>query len=80
MKCDVEKLIRAIVNAMVDAPNEVAVNRIEGSQITIYEIKVAKTDVGKIVGRHGRNATALPAADPQLKIVYRPAFSGWLIS
>ena len=54
-----ENLIRMIIKAMVDAPEEVMVKEIESQWVSIYEIKVAKTDTGKVVGKHGRNAEAL---------------------
>lgn len=54
-----EDLIRTIVMAMVDFPDELSVKRIEGSKISIYEVNVAKADTGKIVGKHGRNIEAM---------------------
>jgi uncharacterized protein len=55
-----EVLIHSILSAMVDAPDQVNVNRIKGvNGLSIYEIKVDKTDTGKIIGRQGRNAAAI---------------------
>jgi uncharacterized protein len=55
-----EKLIRSIVTAMVDLPDEVLVNCVAGGNgVSIYEVKVAKTDTGKIIGKQGRNAEAM---------------------
>lgn len=55
-----EDLIQFILSAMVDAPDQVSVHRIRGRNgLSIYEVKVDKTDTGKIIGRQGRNATAI---------------------
>jgi uncharacterized protein len=52
-------LIGIIAQELVDNPQEVSVSSIEGDQITVYELRVAKTDLGKVIGRKGRNALAL---------------------
>ncbi len=52
-------LITEIVKALVDQPDEVSVNEIEGSHTTILEIGVAKTDMGKVIGKQGRTAQAI---------------------
>ncbi len=52
-------LIKHIVQAMVDYPEQVAISEVEGKQITVLEIKVAKEDIGKIIGKQGRNAQAI---------------------
>ncbi len=52
-------LIRDIVRALVDQPEEVTVSEIEGTHALILELKVAKTDIGKVIGRHGRTAQAI---------------------
>ncbi len=52
-------LITEIVKALVDQPDEVSVNEIEGSHTTILEIRVAKTDMGKVIGKQGRTAQAI---------------------
>jgi predicted RNA-binding protein YlqC (UPF0109 family) len=55
-----ENLIQHILSAMVDAPDQVNVHRIRGRNgLSIYEVKVGKTDTGKIIGRQGRNAAAI---------------------
>ena len=54
-----ETLIRSVVMALVDLPAEVSVKRIGNNHLSIYEIKVAKTDIGKVVGKQGRNIEAL---------------------
>ena len=52
-------LISTIVKALVDHPDEVYVNEIQGKQITVLELKVAKEDIGKVIGKQGRTAHAL---------------------
>ena len=54
-----QELIRLIALALVDKPDEVNVNVIEGSQRTVIELEVAKEDVGKIIGKKGRTADAI---------------------
>ena len=52
-------LIELIARALVDNPDEVAVTALEGSQATLLELKVAKEDLGKIIGKQGRTARSL---------------------
>jgi predicted RNA-binding protein YlqC (UPF0109 family) len=52
-------LITAIVKALVDQPEEVSVNEIGASQTIVLEVRVAKTDMGKIIGKQGRTAQAI---------------------
>jgi len=52
-------LIELIARALVDNPDEVAVTALEGSQATVLELKVAKEDLGKIIGKQGRTARSL---------------------
>ena len=52
-------LIREIVQALVDHPEEVSVIEVEGSHTTVLEVRVAKTDMGKIIGKKGRTAQAI---------------------
>lgn len=54
-----KELVRMIVQAMVDYPEEVDIKEIEGLNTVILEIKVSKRDVGKLLGRKGRNIAAL---------------------
>ena len=54
-----KELIREIAQALVDQPDEVTVTEIEGNQTTVLELKVAKTDLGKVIGKQGRTARAL---------------------
>ncbi len=52
-------LITEIVQALVDQPEEVSVNEIGGSHTTVLEVSVAKTDMGKVIGKKGRTAQAI---------------------
>ena len=52
-------LIERIARALVDNPEEVSVTALEGSQATVLELKVAKEDLGKIIGKQGRTAKSL---------------------
>ena len=52
-------LIERIARALVDKPEEVMVTAIEGNQATVLELKVAKEDLGKIIGKQGRTAKSL---------------------
>ena len=48
-----------VVKALVDQPDEVSVNRVEGDRCVIFEVRVAPDDVGKVIGTGGRNAAAI---------------------
>ncbi len=52
-------LITEIVKALVDQPEEVSVNEIGGSHTTVLELRVAKSDMGKVIGKQGRTAQAI---------------------
>ena len=52
-------LIKHIVQALVDNPEQVDISEVEGKQSTVLEIKVAKEDIGKVIGKKGRNAQAI---------------------
>ena len=52
-------LIAYIAKALVDKPEEVVVTEIRGQQTTVIELKVAKEDLGKVIGKQGRTARAI---------------------
>jgi predicted RNA-binding protein YlqC (UPF0109 family) len=52
-------LLVQIVKALVDNPEQVQINAIEGSQTTVLELRVAESDMGKVIGKHGRTAHAI---------------------
>ena len=54
-----KELVEAIAKALVDNPDQVQVRAIEGEQITAFELRVHASDLGKIIGRQGRNAKAI---------------------
>lgn len=64
-------LIAYIAKALVDKPEEVGVTEIVGEQTTVLELKVAKEDLGKVIGKQGRTAramrTILSAASTKIK-------------
>ena len=66
-----KELIEQIAKALVDTPDEVDVKAIEGQQVTVLELRVAQTDLGKVIGKQGRTArsirTILGAAGMKLK-------------
>lgn len=53
------ELVEYIAKALVDNPDEVSVNEVEGSQSIIIELKVAEEDMGKVIGKQGRIAKAI---------------------
>jgi hypothetical protein len=55
----VGELVEMIAKALVDNPEEVEVNEIEGTQSVIIELKVAPEDMGKVIGKQGRIAKAI---------------------
>jgi predicted RNA-binding protein YlqC (UPF0109 family) len=52
-------LIGYIAKALVDSPDDVEVTEIEGEQTSVIELKVAKDDLGKVIGKQGRTARAM---------------------
>ena len=64
-------LINYIAQALVDHPEQVIVTEVEGDQTSVLELKVAKEDIGKVIGKQGRTAramrTILSAASAKIK-------------
>lgn len=54
-----KELVNYVARALVDEPDEVEVSLIEGEKSTILELKVAPSDIGKVIGKHGRIAKAI---------------------
>lgn len=52
-------LIKYIAQALVGNPDQVEVSEIEGEQTSVIELKVAKEDLGKVIGKQGRTARAM---------------------
>ena len=53
------ELVTMIVRALVDDPEQVVVNKVEGERSIIFEVRVAPDDLGKVIGKGGRIANAL---------------------
>ena len=66
-----KELIEMIAKALVDSPDEVTVNEVLGEQTTVLELRVAQSDLGKVIGKQGRTArsirTLLGAAGMKLR-------------
>ncbi|MDR2075801.1 MAG: KH domain-containing protein [Desulfovibrio sp.] len=66
-----KELLEYIAKSLVDKPEEVQVTEIGGEQTIVYELRVAKEDLGKVIGKQGRTArairTILGAASVKLK-------------
>ena len=54
-----KELVEFVVKSLVDVPEEVSVNVLEGEKSPILELKVAQEDVGKVIGKQGRIAKAI---------------------
>ncbi|MCG8565893.1 MAG: KH domain-containing protein [Desulfobacterales bacterium] len=66
-----KELIEYIAKALVDNPDQVQISEVVGDQTSVLELKVAKEDLGKVIGKQGRSAramrTILSAASTKLK-------------
>lgn len=66
-----KELVEYIAKSLVDKPEEVQVTEVGGEQTVVYELRVAKDDLGKVIGKQGRTArairTILGAASTKLK-------------
>ena len=71
---DMRMLVEQIAQALVDAPEQVQVTAVDGSEATVLELRVAAGDLGKVIGKQGRTAksirTILGAASMKLKKRY----------
>jgi predicted RNA-binding protein YlqC (UPF0109 family) len=55
----VKELVTEIAKALVDIPEEVNVREVEGEQVTVLELRVAPSDLGKVIGKQGRTARSI---------------------
>jgi uncharacterized protein len=55
----IKELLLAIAKSLVDQPDRVSVNEVHSEQAFVFELQVAKEDVGKVIGRGGKTAMAL---------------------
>ena len=71
MSSELKNLIEYLAKALVDMPEKVEVNEIVGEQTTVIELKVDKSDLGKVIGKQGKTArslrTILNAASTKLR-------------
>jgi hypothetical protein len=54
-----KELIEFIAKALVDEPDQVRVTEVEGERVTIIELRVAPSDLGKVIGKQGRTARSI---------------------
>jgi uncharacterized protein len=55
----VKELVEAIAKALVDKPDQVQARAVEGELVTVFELRVHPSDLGKVIGRQGRTAEAI---------------------
>jgi uncharacterized protein len=58
-KVGIKEFLEFVAKRLVEKPDEVFVKEIEGASVTILELKVAKEDFGRILGKKGRIANAI---------------------
>jgi uncharacterized protein len=58
-RTQMDELVTQIARSLVDNPQDVLVNAIEGNQTMVLELRVAKEDIGKVIGKQGRTAQAM---------------------
>jgi predicted RNA-binding protein YlqC (UPF0109 family) len=56
---DIRMLVEQIAKALVDEPEQVSVQAVEGEQVTVLELRVGPNDLGKVIGKQGRTARSL---------------------
>lgn len=54
-----KQLVEMIIKALVDHPDEIEITEVEGEKTIIYELKVNDSDVGKIIGKHGKTINSI---------------------
>jgi len=54
-----KQLIEDIAKALVDLPEQVSVSEVQGEQVTVLELRVAASDLGKVIGKQGRTARSI---------------------
>jgi predicted RNA-binding protein YlqC (UPF0109 family) len=58
---DIRKLVEEVAKALVNQPDEVSVQVVEDGQETVFELRVAPADLGKVIGKQGRTARSIRA-------------------
>ena len=65
------ELLYTMIKALVDVPDDVNISEVRGEQTTVFELVVAKEDLGKVIGKQGKTAkslrTILTAASTKLR-------------
>jgi uncharacterized protein len=56
---EMKQLIEDIAKALVDSPDQVSVSEVQGEQVTVLELRVAPSDLGKVIGKQGRTARSI---------------------
>jgi hypothetical protein len=56
---DMKALIELMAKYLVDKPEEVSVTDVDGEKTAIFELRVAKSDIGKVIGKQGNTARAM---------------------
>ena len=51
--------LEALITSLVSEPSEVSINQVDGDKSIVFEVKVANSDMGKVIGREGRIAKAI---------------------
>ena len=59
MKMEMKELLEEVIKTIVDKPDEVSINLTESENTLIYELKVGEGDVGKVIGKKGKNVGSL---------------------
>jgi hypothetical protein len=59
MESNMKELVRAIVEPLVDKPNEIDIREVEQENNTVIELRVNESDLGKVIGKQGRTAKAI---------------------
>lgn len=54
-----KELVEAMARALVDRPEDVSVKEVEGEKTTVFELRVAASDLGKVIGKQGKTARAM---------------------
>lgn len=54
-----KELVEEIAKALVDLPEQVVVRELQGEQTTVLELRVAPSDLGKVIGKQGRTARSI---------------------
>ncbi len=54
-----KELVELIAKALVDRPEDVSVAEVDGEKTTVFELRVAQSDLGKVIGKQGKTARAM---------------------